>query len=162
MAAAATGGRPRSTRGGSSKRSLAYDLGHRGEDAPAWLGDHPDYADAYEEGVSDRDATGGADTGRREDTPPRAHRRDTSRSSASNVVPISTARSAPPASSTRRASTSSAPAPAKGSSAIVTAGGSVASAVLGAFAFALLRNVIEGTGTKWLSAKWTNGDGKLP
>lgn len=49
--------RPASARGGRGNTArVAYDLGRRGEAAPAWIGDSEAYTDAYERGVSDRDA----------------------------------------------------------------------------------------------------------
>lgn len=54
------------------------------------------------------------------------------------------------------------PAPRSSSGVSLSIGSSVGSAILGAFAYALLINVIDGTGQAWLKAKWTNSDGTLP
>lgn len=171
MAAAAAGGRPRSARGGSSKTNLAYDLGRKGEPAPPWVHDEPAYADSYEEGVSDRDGAGGTDSGPRRAPQRRsAPKRTEQPTKNADVIPISSAPSAPPSKDTSSSGpflgqswpTSVSSGAGKTQGAVIRATGSAGSAVLGAFAYALFINVLGGTGTKWLSAKWTNGDGKLP
>jgi hypothetical protein len=72
-----------------------------------------------------------------------------------NVRPIS---SAPSASPTRTVGSDLA-----GAGRLVSGtAASIGSAILGAFAYALLINVIKGTGTAWVEAKFTNGHGSLP
>lgn len=160
MAAATS--RPRSTRRGSSKANLAYDLGHRGEPMPAWVEDNDDYLDAYEEGVSDRDGTGGADTGRpdrKKNTEPR-HLSSVPSPDDDDLTETKPAASSTPADPVTDTGGRSSFMPSMPS--VITSGGGVGSAILAAFAYAFAVNLINGTASQWLSAKWTNGRGSLP
>jgi hypothetical protein len=158
---AAAAGRPRSSRGGSSKTSLAFDLGRKGEHAPAWLGDDPRYSDAYENGVSERDRSAAGAPAREPEPAP----------GSDNVTDIGDAPSARKRRTGGRArkawssTTGSQRWPgfvSTGGGLVVSSTGNIGSAILGAFGYALLVNILKGTGTAWLKAKWTNGDGKLP
>lgn len=155
--------RPASTRGGNSRRHLAYDLGYRGEPLPAWAEDHPTLIDAWEDGVSDRDRAGG-------DTQP----------AGGPKKPKAEPAASEPASATRTPATgdsSPTPEPSRSSASglpslrmprstsIETVSDSLGSVLVGLVGYAIVINAIRGgwTGVKqWLSAKFTNGDGSLP
>jgi hypothetical protein len=154
MSATAAGGRPRSSRGGQSRSNLAYDLGHRGEPMPEWVENNDAHVEAYQDGRADG-APRDSDDEPRTSTPPR---RSTPPAEDDNVIPL-------------RPKTQPSPSPASNpwtgggsTSYVTTSADSVASAALGAVLYCVLFNAVTGGWSgvkKWLSAKFTNGDGSL-
>lgn len=161
-AASAAGTRPRSHRGGSARANLAYDLGRRGEPAPAWLRDHPEHAGEYERGVDDRDAAqaGAPPRERNDPTDPARH--------ADEAIPVSDAdrrefgdEPAPADESGRRSLLPSVNFTSSGGG--VTA--QVSSALIGLGLYAVVVNFARGGWpqvTRWFWAKLTNAGGTLP
>lgn len=159
----ATARRPAATRGGKGNSAkVAYDLGRAGEDAPAWLADSPAAQDAYNRGVDDRDA---AEAGAPRRKGPPAERPTLT------AVPDAPA-SAPQASNedgkpdtTSTSSLSSSSGSRRGPIITSSTADSIGSALAGALVYVLGLAYIRGgwpAVKQWLSAKFTNGGGKLP
>jgi hypothetical protein len=139
--------RQRAKAGRDHRLEAAYDLGRRGEEAPDWIRGELSYEWSYESGVRDREAA----LAGRPNT--RAERIRT----ADELIAATRPTTPPPSSSPPEA-----PGGSSSPGVVVSAGGNIGSAILGAFAYALMVNILKGTGREWLKAKWTNGDGKLP